>query len=197
MYGEAKGKDEINAKISFKVSIGGDLGAKFTHKRDENEKTVLEGEPVKSKITIKAEGEAKMDGHIYVVKVEVLLKAGVESSIELGLSLSTDDTSQNVSDDSAPFVSLDFMFNGVKAYLEKELQISLEKITPEQVGEERDDDMFGDIVEDVPDASGKEVQKYEKVWLKMSKKHQFKYYLDSDDNEDIKVQDTLNKEKDK
>ena len=42
MHGEAKGKEEINAKISFKVSIGGDLGAKFTHKRDVNEKTTIE-----------------------------------------------------------------------------------------------------------------------------------------------------------
>ena len=89
------------------------------------------------------------------------------------------------------------MFNGVKVYLEKELQISLEKITPEQVGESRDDDMFGSVVEDIPDVSGKEVQKYEKVWLKMSKKHQFKYYLDSDDSEEIKTQEALNKEKDK
>ena len=30
----------------------------------------------------------------------------------------------------------------------------------------------------------------------MSKKHQFKYYLDSDDSEEIKPQEALNKEKD-
>jgi len=89
-YGKLVGKDEIKAGISFKVSINGDLGAKFTHKRDESGKTTIEGEPVKSKITIKAEGEAKMDGHIYVVKVEVLLRAGVESSLEVGIGMGND-----------------------------------------------------------------------------------------------------------
>ena len=189
-YGKLAGKDEINAGISFKVSIDGDLGAKFTHKRDESEKTTTEGEPVKSKITIKAEGEAKMDGHVYVVKVEVLLKAGVESSIEVGLSLGSDEIKSDEKDDSAPFVSLDFMFNGVKVYLEKEVQVSLIKDTTNEIGSDKDSDMFEDVddTQAPPDTSGKESQKYEKVWLKMSDKHQFKYYLDADDREEIKSQ---------
>jgi len=137
-----------------------------------------------------AEGEAKMDGHVYVVKVEVLLKAGVESSIEVGLRLGSEDIKADESDDSAPFVSLDFMFNGVKVYLEKEVQVTLVKNTAKQVGGSKDDDMFGDVndSETPPDASGKEAQKYEKVWLKMSDKHQFKYYLNADDREEVKAQ---------
>ncbi len=182
-YGELAGKDEIEASISFKVSIEGDLGAKFSHSRKEDGTTSTVGEPVKSKITIKAEGEAKMDGHIYVVKVEVLLKAGIESSIEIGLSMGSDDVKDKK--EKAPYVALDFMFNGVKVYLEKEVQIDLGKDTKE--GKSKSNSLYGNKKDNLalPDISVKEVQKYEKVWLKMSKKHQFKYHLDSDDQEDI------------
>jgi len=82
------------------------------------------------------------------------------------------------------------MFNGVKVYLEKEVQVKLVKAIPKQVGGNRDDDMFGDEpieqnATDLPDSSAKEAQKFEKVWLKMSQKHQFKHYLNAEDNEEI------------
>jgi len=183
-YGELAGKDQIEAGISFKVSIDGGLGAKFSHKRDENENTTIEGEPVTSKITIKAEGEAKMDGHIYVVKVEVLLKAGVESSMEIGMSIGSDSADKEPAaeqskqtDDSAPYIALDFMFNGVKVYLEREVQVSLDKKT------KRKSNLQDGFFEAEP--SVKEAERFERTWLKMSDKHQFKYYLDSDDQEDI------------
>jgi len=35
----------------------------------------------------------------------------------------------------------------------------------------------------------KETERFEKVWLKMSDKHQFKYYLDAVDREYIKNQE--------
>ena len=40
-----------------------------------------------------------------------------------------DRENSDVADNDAPFVSLDFMFNGVKVYLEKEIQLSLKKKT--------------------------------------------------------------------
>jgi len=197
-YGEIAGKERIQADISFKVSINGSLGAKFIQKRDGNGKTINEGEPVKTKIVIKAEGEAKMDGHIYVVKVEMLLKAGVESSIEIGVSLGNDELvdreNSGVSDNDAPFVSLDFMFNGVKVYLEKEIQLSLKKKTTTSSGDSQG--FFGEAVSDsLPlengdEVAAKETERLEKVWLKMSDKHQFKYYLDAVDREYIKRQET-------
>jgi len=73
-----------------------------------------------------------------------------------------------------------FMFNGVKVYLEKEVQIRLNKDTSKEASASKDDDMFDEEI------TTKEAQRFEKVWLKMSDKHQFKYYLNADDREEIK-----------
>ncbi len=174
--GKEEGKAHIQAGISFIVSIEGGLGAKFTHSRDENEKTTLTGEPVTSKIKIKAEGKAKLDGHIYIIKVQVILKAGLESSIDTGLSLSEEK--------GAPYVSLDFMFNGIKLYLEKEVQIRLEKNT--KMEEDEEDNFFGEGGDKDEEVGVKEIERSEPhTWLKMSKKHQFKYYLKKEDRQEI------------
>jgi len=172
--GREDGKAHIQAGISFIVSIEGGLGAKFTHSRDENEKTTLTGESVTSKIKIKAEGKAKLDGHIYIIKVQVILMAGLESSIDMGLSLSEEE--------GAPYVSLDFMFNGIKLYLEKEVQVRLEKDAKYKSKR----NFFDGVIDNNEDVGIKEVKRSEpRVWLKMSKKHQLKYYLKKEDRQTI------------
>jgi len=172
--GKEDGKAHIQAGISFIVEIEGGLSAKFSHTRDESEKTTLTGEPVTSKIKIKAEGKAKLDGHIYVIKVQVILKTGLESSIDMGLSLSEEE--------GAPYVSLDFMFNGIKLYLEKEIQLRLVKDTKE--ASSLGNDMYGDAPDE--EVGIKEIKRSEpRVWLEMSKKHQLKYYLKKEDQQEI------------
>lgn len=197
-FGEKDGKAHIETNIFFKVTAEGSLGAKFSHKRDESEKSSITGEPVTSKITFKAEGEAKLDGHIYVVKVEVVLKAGLETSIDIGLSMSSDDLNadkENSQPDDAPYISLDFMFNGIKIYLEKEIQLKIEKSSSTDFG----DGLFGKVADDALDedeeVGTKEVKRSEpRTWLKMSDKHQFKYYLDKEDKEKVKNQKQLKSE---
>jgi len=176
--GEEDGEAHIKAGISFKISIEGGLGAKFTHTRDESGKVTKVGEPVTAQIKIIGEGEAKFDGHIYVIKLAVVLKSGVESSIDTGLSLGEDE--------GAPYISLDFMFNGIKVYLEKEIQGRLEKKTNNVV--KVGNYLYGTKPETDGDVSVKEVERSEsRTWLKMSKKHQLKYYLNKVDRQ--KIQD--------
>jgi len=174
--GKEDGKAHIQAGISFIVSIEGGLGAKFTHSRAENEKSKLTGDPVTSKIKIKAEGKAKLDGHIYIIKVQATLKAELESSIDTGLSLSEED--------GAPYVSLDFIFNGIKLHLEKEVQIRLEKNT--KMEEDEADSFFGEGDDKDEEVGVKEIERSEPhTWLNMSKKHQFKYYLKKEDHREV------------
>jgi len=177
---EKKGEAYIKAGLQFTVDVSGELGAKFSHSSDENGKVTKVGEPVTSKITIKGEGKAELDGHLYVIKFNVALKAGVESSVDTGISMGEEE--------GAPYISLDFMFNGVKVYLEKEIQGRLVKNTMEasSIG----NDMYGEPTNDV--AGVKKIERSEpKVWLNMSKKHQLKYYLNKNDRQKIKAKDEV------
>lgn len=204
-HGKEDGKAHIETNMAFVVTVEGDLGAKFTHDRDESENTKLTGEPVTSKIAFKVEGEAKLDGHVYVVKVMVVVKIGMESSIDIGLSMGSDDlkddkagNKEENNDDSAPYVSLDFMFNGIKLYLEKEIQLRLEKNTKNTQASDADD-VFGEVADEVlaedDEIGAKEIKRSEpRVWLKMSDKHQFKYYLDKEDREKVESQKELQAE---
>ncbi len=82
----------------------------------------------------------------------------------------------------APYVSLDFIFNGIKLHLDKEVQIRLEKKT--KAVPSIANDMYGDAPEE--DAGIKETNRSEPLtWLKMSKKHQLRYYLKKKDRQII------------
>ncbi|MBL1276786.1 MAG: hypothetical protein COB30_011925, partial [Ectothiorhodospiraceae bacterium] len=153
---------------------------------DENGKVTKVGEPVTSKITIKGEGKAELDGHLYVIKFNVVLKAGVESSVDTGISMGEEE--------GAPYISLDFMFNGIKVYLEKEIQGRLTKKT--KVENPDGDTYFGADSSEPEDFAIKEIKRSEpKTWLKMSKKHQLKYYLNKVDRQKVQNKDEVESKK--
>jgi len=186
-YGDKDGIAHIEGGITLKISVEGEVGAKFSHSQDENLKITKVGEPVTSKITIKGEGEASIDGHIYVIKLKVVVKVGVESSIDVGLSLGEDV--------GAPYISLDFMFNGIKVYLEKEIQGKLEKQTK---GFANKSNKFhrSNESDSAAEVNVKEVKRSEpRVWLNMSKKHQLKYYLVKEDRQTIQSLEEAEKER--